>query len=151
MGQFLFVAVYFSMLMHNRIHVQAVFKIFFYKGEISDSRWCFCCKSKDNQGREMLLKKKFLGSQTVKMDTPRAPSGQELWHLEKAVFLGHYRGPCALTSDPQGVRAKAAAVCSCRATRSPAKNARHCKFTGPANIVPRQKLIGLTGRAVDGK
>lgn len=49
------------------------------------------------------------------MNTHRAPSGQELWHLEKAVFLGHCRSLCGLISDPHGVGAKAALVCSCDA------------------------------------
>lgn len=77
---------------------------YFLKGEIRDCRW----KYKDSQVSKRLLKRMFLRPH-------RAPSGQELRHLEKAVFLRHYRRLWGLTPDPQGDRAKAAMVRSCQA------------------------------------
>lgn len=95
-----------------------------------------------------MLLKRFSRSQRVKMSTHRAPSGQELWHLGEAVFPGHYRRLWGLTPDPQGVRAKAAMVCSCHATRCPAEMP-VCNLNGPANFTHRAstKAGGCHGKS----
>lgn len=109
--------------------------------------------SKDGQVSKMLLKRMFSRSKRLKMNTHRAPSGQELWHLGEAVFPGHYRRLWGLTPDPQGVRAKAAMVCSCHATRGPAEMPVSVIWMDLPTlpIVPRQKLMGVMGRAMVGR
>lgn len=75
------------------------------------------------------------------------------------MFLGHYRRLCGLTPDPQGVRAKAAMVCSCHATCGPAGMAVTVILLDLPTlaIMPRQKLNGksdgwkTTGRGWGGR